>query len=249
MVNPITRIMGYSNLLWKLNITGTLRINLKMFPFKEALRLPIFIYGPIKFANLNGKIIINGHLSRGMIKIGSTDENIIHTNEPVRLFLSGTLIFNGPCRFSRGVQLLVWDKAVLEFGGNCWIGSFTKIVSFRRIEIMDEFLGSWECQIFDTDFHFIKNNLTGEVSDNTAPVKIGKKVWLGSRVNVLKGTQLPDKCIVAAGSLCNKDYQVYGVEGIILGGSPAKLIKKDVEYVSDKRLEMNLLSSFRDQNN
>lgn len=242
----ITRILGYTRLMIRLNIIKTIYFNVKAFGWKDGLKLPVFFFGPVRFANMSGKIRIESEpVTRGMIQFGSSDENIIETYEPTRISVSGDLIFKGSCKFSKAVQLLVWNNGTLEIGNNAWFGSFCKIVSFQKIVIGENFMASWECQLFDTDFHFIKDVDANSISDNTAPVHIGNGVWLGSRVTVLKGTGLPDQCILATGSICNKDYRGIYPPNIVLGGAPAKLLKEKVQYISDKQLERKLFKHFQ----
>ena len=53
-------------------------------------------------------------------------------------------------------------------------------------------------------------------------VIIGNDVWIGSHVLLMPGIKIGDGAIVAAGSVVTKDVEPYN----IVGGSPAKLIKK-----------------------
>lgn len=56
-----------------------------------------------------------------------------------------------------------------------------------------------------------------------APIKLGKKCWLGMNVVVLPGVELGDHTVVAAGAVVTKSFP----EGrVILGGVPAKVIKE-----------------------
>lgn len=53
-------------------------------------------------------------------------------------------------------------------------------------------------------------------------VVIGDDVWIGSNAVVLKGVQIGDGAIIAAGAVVTKDVGPYS----IVGGVPAKLIRK-----------------------
>ncbi len=54
-----------------------------------------------------------------------------------------------------------------------------------------------------------------------APIKIGKKVWLGANVTVLPGVTIGDNAIVAAGAVVTRDVPA----DTVVGGVPAKVIK------------------------
>lgn len=56
---------------------------------------------------------------------------------------------------------------------------------------------------------------------HSAPIKIGKNVWIGSRSTILPGVKVGDGSIVAAGSVVNKDVP----SNSIVAGIPSKVIK------------------------
>jgi acetyltransferase-like isoleucine patch superfamily enzyme len=242
----VRRILSYYRLLVELNILKTVFFNFKVFPISTAIKLPVFFFGPVRFASLKGTVIMEAEVvTRGMVQFGCKEENIITTREPTRISLNGKLVFNGKSKFGYAIQLLVWDNGVLTFGNKSWLGSFSKIVAFRSIEIGKNFLASWECQVFDTDFHFIENTDEGTIADTNGIILIGDNVWLGSRVTVLKNTVIPSNCIIALGSICNKDYSGSCPPGSVIGGIPAKFLKKGVKYIDDKQLEKKLFKHFQ----
>ena len=57
---------------------------------------------------------------------------------------------------------------------------------------------------------------------HSAPIHIGKNVWIGSNATVLQGVSIGDGAIVAAGAVVTKDVPPMTV----VGGVPAKFIKK-----------------------
>lgn len=54
------------------------------------------------------------------------------------------------------------------------------------------------------------------------PIRIGKKVWIGANATVLPGVTIGDGAIVVAGTVVAKDVP----PGVIVGGVPAKIIKR-----------------------
>jgi maltose O-acetyltransferase len=58
----------------------------------------------------------------------------------------------------------------------------------------------------------------------TLDVSIGNDVWIGLNSTILPGISIGEGSIIAAHSLVNKDVEPYS----IVGGVPAKLIKKRV---------------------
>ncbi len=57
------------------------------------------------------------------------------------------------------------------------------------------------------------------------PVAIGDDVWIGARAIILPGVKIGSGTIIAAGSVVTKDVPEYS----IVGGNPAKLLKKRFE--------------------
>ncbi|MGL5049191.1 MAG: acyltransferase [Fusobacteriaceae bacterium] len=58
-------------------------------------------------------------------------------------------------------------------------------------------------------------------------IKIGDEVWLADGAVVLKGVQVSNGSIVGLGALLTKSYSE---ENIILGGNPAKIIKRGIKW-------------------
>ena len=53
-----------------------------------------------------------------------------------------------------------------------------------------------------------------------APIRIGKRVWVGANATILAGVTSGDNAVVAAGAVVNKDVPA----NAIVGGVPAKVI-------------------------
>lgn len=59
----------------------------------------------------------------------------------------------------------------------------------------------------------------------TRQVVIGDNVWIGERAILTAGRRIADNTVIAAGSVVTKDFP----EGSIIGGNPAKFIRKTFE--------------------
>lgn len=117
--------------------------------------------------------------------------------------------------------------ARLIIGNNCgFSGSF--ICCVNEIHIGDYVnFGTGAC-VYDTDFHPIdfeerrKNPGFNLDKIPNLPVKIGNDVWVGANSMILKGVEIGDRTIIAANSVVTKSFP----EDCIIGGNPAKIIKK-----------------------
>ena len=207
------------------NWFAILYFNFKMLPFRQAIHLPFDFYHRVRFNDLSGKIKIKSDkFYRGMIKIGGRGSDIFPRQCSV-ITLRGYMELGCGIEFGTGISLVIDKDARFILGNNVRLGANTKVYCAKQIEMGNEIDFSWECQIFDTNFHYVKNIENGQVYPIDSPIKIGSYSWLGNRVNVMKGTVIPDNTIVASNSLCNKNYSEIG-EYILLAGSPAGLKKK-----------------------
>ncbi|MFH6769534.1 acyltransferase [Gaetbulibacter aquiaggeris] len=204
-----------------------------MLPLNQAIRLPIILTRKVHLFDLSGKIKINGPVKFSMIRFGYFGEDTAVAKDfNTLLKIRGTLIFNGGAHFGIGVTIRVENGATFEIGNNVRISNQTKIICYEKIEIGNDCRIAWECQIIDTTFHYIRNKITGEFAGLNASVKIGNNNWIGNRSNIMKGTETPDFCIIAGGSLCNQKYDIQ--EYSLIAGTPAKLKKTNVYRVLDE---------------
>lgn len=65
------------------------------------------------------------------------------------------------------------------------------------------------------------------------PVTIGDHVWIGTGVVIMPGVTLGDFCVVAANSYVNRSFDSF----TIIGGTPAKVIRRFTEEERGKMLE------------
>lgn len=78
----------------------------------------------------------------------------------------------------------------------------------------------------DSDFHdyYIDDKLV----ENTKEISIGDNVWIGNNVIILKGVNIGDNSIIAAGSIVNKDVS----PNTIVGGNPIKILKSNATPIN-----------------
>lgn len=222
--------MNYIKKIWTHNFIAILYFNFKMLPFSQAIKLPFDFYYKVRFENLSGKIILNSDkLKRGMIKIGGRGSEMF-SNTTTIIDLKGTIVVNGVVEIGHGCLIRVEKKGNLVFGNEVRIGALCKIFCNKKILFNNEIDFSWECQIFDTNFHYVRDTTTNEIDPIVGEIEIGSYNWFGNRVTVMKGTKTLDFLIVASNSLCNKDYSCFSQNSII-GGYPAKLIGENKKRV------------------
>lgn len=226
-------------------VLKTVWFNWKMFPAKQAWKLPVYLYGKTQFRSLAGSIVINGTITPGMIKIGKNDYYVDTSIQSCIWTIRGTIILNGPVNFLHGSYVLVSDNAVLEIGTKgTFFGSNHKIMCYEKIVIGDSVEVTWDCQFYDTSFHYIELlNKNGEIKPLTKPILIGDRVWVGNRTTVSKGAVIPDDTIVCSNSLVNKDFSQIEPHSL-LAGCPAHLKCSGFKRVFDKKRQKELDKEF-----
>jgi acetyltransferase-like isoleucine patch superfamily enzyme len=125
------------------------------------------------------------------------------------------------------------DGANIIIGSNTFIGG-SLLASASRIEVGDDVLISWGCNIVDHNSHAIEwTRRKQDVKDwyygkkdwtpvAVKPVRICNKAWLGINVIVLKGVEIGEGAVVAAGSVVTKSVPPWTVSA----GNPAKVIRE-----------------------
>lgn len=112
----------------------------------------------------------------------------------------------------------------IHLGKRSSIGDNARIIATAPVHIGDDVLMAPDVVIL-TDTHCINGREKILDSGTTKkPVFIGNDVWIGTRVTILAGAEIPDGCVVAAGAVVPaKKYPPYSV----IGGVPAKVIKQE----------------------
>jgi len=144
--------------------------------------------------------------------------------------MRGVRVIKREARITIGQRTCLWPRvkfdccgrkdrpARLEIGNGCSIGDRTEIHCQEKISIGDNTIIAWDCVIMDTDYHSVDGGPA-----HTKPVIIGRGVWIGCRVIILKGISIGDNAIIAAGSVVTKNVP----PGALVAGNPA-IIKKQV---------------------
>lgn len=229
-----------------LNLTKTLYFNFRVFNFKTAIKLPVWLYGHIQLEGLHRRCVVLQRVKTGGVKIGGGWETDVfgRSNRCISfLRLRGKLVLGNYIVMQQGVVLSVSNNAILKIGNNVVFNERVTIHSKTGITINDNCRFGWNVQIFDTGFHYMINK--GKLAYRNAPVVIENNVWVGNGVSIMKGTNLPAYTIVASNSLVNKNFKEMG-EHCMIGGVPAKFITNGVERLLLKDNEIDKL--FKDEN-
>ena len=201
------------------------------FPLKTNTFLQFYIKAHIndnnKFTVSNtyfkkSRIEINGFkniidiksslVSRSIIKINGNHNRLVLKNG-VKL-RSGNIIIRG-------------DDCLVEIGENTSFGG-VRIVNAGKhtlIKIGRDCLFADQIEVWASDTHDIFNE-DNQIINNEKNILIGDKVWVGSRVTVLKGITIEDGSIIGMGSVVVKDVPAKTISA----GNPNRIIKNNVSW-------------------
>ena len=108
------------------------------------------------------------------------------------------------------------DKLII--GKFCIIASGVSFIMNGANHLTDS-ISSYPFAIFGHDW---ENAMDGKTYPTKGDTIIGNDVWIGHNVTIMPGIQIGDGVIVATNSTVTKNVEPYS----IMGGNPAKLIKK-----------------------
>lgn len=95
-----------------------------------------------------------------------------------------------------------------------------------NIIVGEDCMFSNDIQLRSSDSHSIVD-LERRRLNHAKDIKIGNHCWIGLRSLLMKGVELADNTVVAAGSICTRKYDE---QHTILAGNPAKVVKRNINW-------------------
>ena len=115
------------------------------------------------------------------------------------------------------------EEFILEIGEKSYIGMKTIINGFRgKVTIGSHVSIAPSVNIMADSGPNASKEMQEFFPLVTGNIKIGNHCWLGTNSVIMPEVELGDFCVVAANSFVNQSFESYSV----IGGNPAKLIKK-----------------------
>lgn len=140
----------------------------------------------------------------------------------------------GKSAFLNGLDIIIeGDNNSILIGNNTFVKGDTRIyvVDGSTFKMGDGCMMSDRIEIRTTDNHSIINSTTGKRINYEKDVVIHDKVWIGTGVTLLKGTELAEGCIVGAASCVVGNHNE---PHTIIVGNPARKIKDDVYWLMER---------------
>jgi len=119
----------------------------------------------------------------------------------------GTLLIGSGVTCTGPLSIYVFEGTTVTIGDNCL---FSNNVIFRP-----------------SDAHRIFDQETKVRINNPANITLGNHVWVGEHVSILKGSIIPDGCVIGTRSLVTKRFSE---PNCIIAGNPAKIIRRGIYW-------------------
>lgn len=210
---------------------------MKYYNLSKILRIPrkirIFYY---LFWN-NVKLKLNGAIVGENVRIYCKFHLRIHPHAKVLIGNNVSIVcgenLNPLCRNIEGSICAEYPNSVIKIGDGSGLSS-PCIWAKERITIGKRVKIGGDCILLDSDCHSLdwkqrcmtedkSNGLPVDtINARTSPIIIGDDVFIGTRSIILKGVQIGDRSIIAAGSVVTKNIP----SDCIAAGNPAKVIRK-----------------------
>ena len=151
-----------------------------------------------------------------------------------RIGRNSEVIFHGIDLFWTRLKLEIKDDCRLVIGKSAML--FNQI-SFEMNEpgasiIFGEGCLFSRCRFWTSDFHGIYDATSGDRLNHTRDIMIGDRCWIGNDALVLKGTEMGNDTVIAAGSVVSG--KKFG-SNLVIGGNPAKVIKVGIIWHHKKQ--------------
>lgn len=136
----------------------------------------------------------------------------------------------------RGSIEIQREGAKIYIAQNCYLGDHSRIWAAQNITIGNNVLIAHNVNIFDNNTHPIDYLERRKDFDNivhhgkfenfktlkSSPISICNDAWIGCNCIILKGVNIGDGAIIAAGSVVTKNVPAF----TLAAGNPAKIIRK-----------------------
>jgi acetyltransferase-like isoleucine patch superfamily enzyme len=210
-----------------------------MMDIIKKFYLNLFYPNSISIKGENSFFVNKGFARNLNIKIQGNNNNVsiaaAHLNN-VKIIIIGD---NNDIEINNNVIASHCEFWIEDSFNKIFIGAGTTIeknsqvaaLEGREVIIGDDCMISSNVKISTSDSHSIIDVVSNDRENYAKSVFIGKHVWIGHSVSICKGVEIKDNCIVGAKS---NVLGKFSEENIIIAGNPAKVIKKNKNWLRER---------------
>lgn len=229
----------------RISLFKTIYVNLRSFPFKTAVKMPIVVYCNVEIQSLYGTMEIQGcEVVPLMIQLGCYQR--YRSKGSTRINNKGKICFHGEGKILKGAEITVFKDATLSLGNSFFVGENAIIMAAESIIIGKYCTISFDSIICDSDFHYMININDRTIRRRMRPIVIGDYNWIANNVTIKKGVKTPDHITVAGSfAVLSKDYTKEVNSFSILAGNPAVVIACGFSRVwKDEKKRIKMLNEY-----
>lgn len=171
------------------------------------------------WCRLQGAEVHHTALIHGFPRITRKDGGRIILEEGATLNVA---TWSNPLNDNRGMRIHAAKGALIRFAAHSGASS-SRMIAHSGIEIGAGTLIGAGSLLCDSDMHEVPLGCGGTAK--TAPIKIGRHVFIGTNCTILKGVSIGDAAVIGANSLVNRDIP----PGVLAAGNPARVIRNFAE--------------------
>lgn len=139
---------------------------------------------------------------------------------------NNVVIIEDTARLLGGATIRLDGHATLHIGKNVGVRKVDFLAKDAKIEIGELCMFSNNIIVRTHDSHKVLDCDSGIIINTPKDVILGRHVWIGQNVTILKGVNIGDNSILALGSVVTKSCS----SNCIMAGSPAKIVKTGVTW-------------------
>lgn len=134
--------------------------------------------------------------------------------------VSGNRIkFGKGTTFRNNFHTMVEGNGRIIIGSNCFFNNDCSLNSLEEVVIGDGTIFGENSHVYDHNHKFRSADDSIKSQGYTvAPVHIGKHVWIGTNVVILKGVTIGDNAVIGAGCVIEQDIPANAI--VTWGGTP-----------------------------
>lgn len=185
----------------------------------------------------NGKRIKKRRIKGLYVKFGGAN-NCIEIQEPFKIKKlvvsmpgNDNLLKIGKYSAIDSLYVVMRHNSKVTIGNNFYGAKRTALIAKEeggsQISIGDNCLFSYDLIIRTSDTHTIYDNKTREVLNRSENITIGNHVWIAARALILKGAEISDNSVVAAGAIVTKKFSE---PNCLIAGIPAKIKRREINW-------------------
>ncbi len=123
-----------------------------------------------------------------------------------KIVYGGKLHIGKGTTWRHGFHVVIEGNARISIDDNCFFNNNCSVNALEEVTIGAGTIFGSNCHVYDHNHKFRSSEDSIKSQGYTvAPVKIGKHVWVGTGVVILKGVTIGDNSVIGAGCVVDRD--------------------------------------------